>query len=79
MLDCSDVIDTLPFSEFVDYSKVAVFASISRVTEIHFLLRSIPDSDLHFMQRQGSFLLLQYHRDRRIMKVPTSYLNSERL
>lgn len=54
MSDCDDApVTGLPFSEFIDYKKVSVFSHISRVTELHFLLRSIPDSDLHFMQRQG--------------------------
>ena len=54
-LDCDDAIEALPFTEYLDYTKVLVTTSVARVTELHFLLRSIPDSDLNFMRRQGNF------------------------
>jgi hypothetical protein len=54
-IDCDEALAALPFSEYVDYSKFVVFTSVARVTEIHFLLRSIPDTDLLFMRRQGNF------------------------
>jgi hypothetical protein len=53
-VDCDVAVDALPFSEYLDYSKVVVSTSVARITELHFLLRSIPDSDLHYMQRQGN-------------------------
>jgi hypothetical protein len=63
--DCHDAIDILPFSEYVDYSKASLSIAVARITELHFLLRSIPDSDLHFMQRQGG----QKHRIQEISSL----------
>ena len=52
-VDCDEASAGLPFAEYVDYTKVLVTTSVARITELHFLLRSIPDSDLNFMRRQG--------------------------
>ena len=55
-VDCDDASAALPFAEYVDYTKVLVTTSVARITELHFLLRSIPDSDLNFMRRQGMYV-----------------------
>ncbi|MPC11187.1 Exostosin-3 [Portunus trituberculatus] len=43
----------LPLSETIDWRKLALVLPKARVTEIHFLLRSLSDADLLFMRRQG--------------------------
>lgn len=60
LTDCDDAYDGLPFAEFVDYRRAIVMTSVARVTELHFLLRSLPDTDLHFMRRQGRLIWQNY-------------------
>ena len=43
----------LPLSETIDWRKLALVFPKARVTEVHFLLRSLSDADLLFMRRQG--------------------------
>jgi len=52
--------EALPFAEVIDYKRVLLVMSIARVTEMHFLIRSIPDTDLFFMRRQGRLLWQNY-------------------
>lgn len=56
--DCQNL--TLPFDEVIDYSLFSIFVPIARVTELHFLLRSFPDTDLFKMKRQGRLIWQNY-------------------
>lgn len=51
---------TLPFAEFVDWKKCVLLVPKVRVTELHFLLRAIPDGDLLSMRRQGRMVWERY-------------------
>lgn len=42
-----------PLKETIDWRKLAIVLPKARVTELHFLLRSISDGDILFMRRQG--------------------------
>lgn len=50
----------LPFSDMIEWRRAAMFLPKARVTELHFLLRSVPDSDLLFMRRQGRLIWERY-------------------
>ncbi|CAO1401237.1 unnamed protein product [Diamesa serratosioi] len=50
----------LPFSDMIEWKRVALFLPKARVTELHFLLRSVPDSDLLLMRRQGRMIWERY-------------------
>ncbi|XP_046619238.1 exostosin-3 [Neodiprion virginianus] len=50
----------LSYGEVVAWRRAAVFLPKARVTELHFLLRAIPDSDLLAMRRQGRTLWERY-------------------
>ncbi|XP_071113218.1 exostosin-like 3 [Haliotis cracherodii] len=50
----------LPFSEILDWRLAAIFLPVSRVTEIHFFLRTFTDSDISQMRQHGRFLWETY-------------------
>lgn len=50
----------LPYHHFIRWSEAAVIVPKPRVTELHFLLRSLSDNDLLAMRRQGRFLWEAY-------------------
>jgi len=50
----------LPMAEVIDWSQASVILPIQRITELHFLLRTIPHSDIFSMKRQGRLLLQNY-------------------
>jgi len=50
----------LPYAQYIDWSKLAVQLPLARVTELHFLLRSISYSDLFNMKRQGRLVFENY-------------------
>uniref|UniRef100_A0A0K2TLB0 glucuronosyl-galactosyl-proteoglycan 4-alpha-N-acetylglucosaminyltransferase n=1 Tax=Lepeophtheirus salmonis TaxID=72036 RepID=A0A0K2TLB0_LEPSM len=50
----------LPFAEVVDWRLASVFLDYHRIPEMHFLLRSYPDSDLFYLKRQGRMILVEY-------------------
>lgn len=50
----------LPYHKFIRWSEAAVIVPKPRVTELHFLLRSLSDNDLLAMRRQGRFLWEAY-------------------
>ena len=50
----------LPLNNVVDYTKFALFVPASRISELHFLLRSYPDSDLFNLKRQGRLIWQNY-------------------
>lgn len=58
--DCVRTKTLLPFYEFVDWTRAALFVPLARITELHFLLRSLPDSDLFAMKRQGRLVWQSY-------------------
>lgn len=50
----------LPYQDVLQWSEAALVLPKPRVTEVHFLLRSLSDSDLLAMRRQGRFLWETY-------------------
>jgi len=50
----------LPFAEYLDWSRFALVLPGPRVTELHYLLRSFPYSDLFTMKRQGRLVYENY-------------------
>ncbi|KAG1670321.1 Exostosin-3 [Nymphon striatum] len=50
----------LPFQEFIDWKKAALLLPKSRVTEVHFTLRAMQDSDILYMRRQGRYIWQTY-------------------
>lgn len=50
----------LPYQDVLQWSEAALVVPKPRVTEVHFLLRSLSDSDLLAMRRQGRFLWETY-------------------
>lgn len=50
----------LPYHQFIRWSEAAVIVPKPRITELHFLLRSLSDNDLLAMRRQGRFLWEAY-------------------
>ena len=54
----SDIL--LPFSEVIDWTAAALILPRQRVTELHFLLRTLPQPDVFSLRRQGRRLLETY-------------------
>lgn len=50
----------LSYSEVIAWRRACIFIPRTRVTELHFLLRSVPDSDLLSFRRQGRFIWERY-------------------
>uniref|UniRef100_A0A8C7RZC9 Exostosin-like glycosyltransferase 3 n=1 Tax=Oncorhynchus mykiss TaxID=8022 RepID=A0A8C7RZC9_ONCMY len=50
----------LPYHELIRWSEAAIMVPKPRITELHFLLRSLSDNDLLAMRRQGRFLWETY-------------------
>ncbi|XP_028675964.1 exostosin-like 3 [Erpetoichthys calabaricus] len=50
----------LPYHDFISWSEAAIIIPKPRITEVHFLLRSISDNDVLAMRRQGRFLWETY-------------------
>lgn len=51
---------SLPYHQFIRWSEAAIMVPKPRVTELHFLLRSLSDNDMLAMRRQGRFLWETY-------------------
>lgn len=43
----------LAYDEVIQWKRVAVFLPKARITELHFLLRAIPDEDVLLFRRQS--------------------------
>ena len=50
----------LAYDEVIQWKRVCLFLPRARVTELHFLLRAIPDTDILMMRRQGRFVWERY-------------------
>jgi alpha-1,4-N-acetylglucosaminyltransferase EXTL3 len=50
----------LPYGEMIEWKKAVLFLPKARVTELHFLLRAVPDADLLVMRRQGRMIWERY-------------------
>ncbi|NXW69017.1 EXTL3 protein, partial [Hirundo rustica] len=50
----------LPYNDVIRWNEAALIIPKPRITEVHFLLRSISDNDLLAMRRQGRFLWETY-------------------
>lgn len=51
---------TLSYDEVIAWRRAAIFLPKARVTEMHFLLRAVPDNDLLAMRRQGRLIWERY-------------------
>ncbi|XP_078665136.1 exostosin-like 3 [Branchiostoma floridae x Branchiostoma belcheri] len=60
----------LPFSEVIDWQQAAFVFPLARVSELHFFLRTVSDSDLLRMRLQGRFLWETY------LSSPQAVLNT---
>lgn len=50
----------LPFSEFVDYKKFIIMIPPARITEAHYILRTIKKTEVFAMKQQGRFVYETY-------------------
>ncbi|KAL1494285.1 hypothetical protein ABEB36_009908 [Hypothenemus hampei] len=50
----------LAYDEVIQWKRVAIFFPKARVTELHFLLRTIPDEDILLFRRQGRLIWERY-------------------
>jgi len=50
----------LPLGEILDWTKAAIILPVQRITELHFLLRTLPHSDIFDLKRQGRLILSTY-------------------
>lgn len=50
----------LPYRETIDWKRIALLLPKARITELHFLLRAIQDTDLLLMRRQGRMIWERY-------------------
>lgn len=50
----------LPYAEVIDWRRIAIMLPKARITELHFLLRAIPDNDLLAIRRQGRVIWERY-------------------
>lgn len=50
----------MAYDEVIQWRRVVIFLPRARVTELHFLLRTIPDEDLLLFRRQGRFIWEHY-------------------
>ncbi|KAJ8917071.1 hypothetical protein NQ315_012990 [Exocentrus adspersus] len=50
----------LAYDEVIQWKRVAIFLTKTRVTELHFLLRAIPDEDILLYRRQGRIIWERY-------------------
>ncbi|XP_037948304.1 exostosin-3 [Teleopsis dalmanni] len=50
----------LPYAETIDWRRVAILLPKARITELHFLLRAVQDSDLLLMRRHGRLIWERY-------------------
>lgn len=50
----------LSYDEVISWRRAVIFLPKARVTEMHFLLRAVPDNDLIFMRRQGRMIWERY-------------------
>ena len=50
----------LPLSEVIQWSSAAIILPRQRITELHFLLRTVPQPDIFSLKRQGRRLLETY-------------------
>lgn len=49
-----------PFSEVIDWTKILIMLPSSRVTEIHYVLKSFTDADLVEMRKRGRLVFEKY-------------------
>lgn len=50
----------LPYADTIDWRRIAILLPKGRITELHFLLRAVPDSDLLAMRRQARMIWERY-------------------
>jgi len=49
-----------PYSDFIDYFKLAIFIPSARLTEVQYILRTIKKSDIFTMRKHGRFIYETY-------------------
>lgn len=50
----------LAYDEVLQWRRACIFLPKARITELHFLLRTIPDEDVLLMRRQGRMIWEKY-------------------
>ncbi|KAF2881360.1 hypothetical protein ILUMI_24803 [Ignelater luminosus] len=50
----------LAYDEVIQWKRICIFLPRVRITELHFLLRALPDSDILLMRRQGRLMWEKY-------------------
>ncbi|KAI1296696.1 Exostosin-3 [Halotydeus destructor] len=50
----------LPFDDVIDWHRVAILLPVARVSELHFILKTLGDGDLLQMKRQGNTVYDRY-------------------
>ncbi|CAG9814496.1 unnamed protein product [Phaedon cochleariae] len=50
----------LAYDEVIQWRRAAIFVPRARITELHFLLRALPDEDVLLMRRQGRLVWERY-------------------
>lgn len=50
----------LSYNEVIQWRRLVIFLPRARITELHFLLRAIPDEDVLLMRRQGRLIWERY-------------------
>lgn len=50
----------LPYADTIDWRRIAIMLPKGRITELHFLLRAVPDTDLLAMRRQARLIWERY-------------------
>ena len=50
----------LPYAETIDWRRICIMLPKGRITELHFLLRAVPDTDLLAMRRQARLVWERY-------------------
>ncbi|CAK8684115.1 exostosin-like 3 [Clavelina lepadiformis] len=59
--------EMLPFSEYIEWEKAALFIPQARITELSFLLINFPHADILALRRQGRFLYDTYFSSARYL------------
>lgn len=50
----------LAYDEVIQWKRIVIFLPRARITELHFLLRAIPDEDVLLFRRQGRLVWERY-------------------
>lgn len=49
-----------PYSDFIDYKKFTIIIPVARLTEIHYILRTMKKTDIYLIRKHGRFIYETY-------------------